>query len=224
MLLNKFNYRTYKKTTSKDGYRVYDTPSGKLPSVTTILSETKSEESKKALDAWAKRVGKSQAETIKTTASNRGNLMHKWLENHIAGIERKCGSNLIHKQSYSMAQEIIQKGLKNVNEYWGSEVTLYMPELYAGTTDVVGVWKNTPAIIDFKQSNRIKTEKDIIDYKMQLAAYALAHNELYNTDINTGVIMMCTPDINYLEFSFTGAAFADITYEWVKRVEQFYEL
>jgi genome maintenance exonuclease 1 len=207
-----------------DGKRRYATPDGeKLPSVTTILDATKSEESKQALNEWRKRIGTVRAQQITTEAAGRGTRMHKWLENYIkTGETGEPGSNPYSIQSHQMAHSIIKQGLVNCNEYWGTEVPLYFPKVYAGTTDLVGVHDGSPAIMDHKQSNKLKKREWIDDYFVQLAAYANAHNEGHGTDIRKGVIFMCTADNIYQEFIIEGQEFAKYTDMWFKRVEQYY--
>ena len=122
-----------------------------------------------------------------------------------------------------MADEIINKGLKNrLGEFWGLEVTLYYPGLYAGATDVVGIYDGGESIVDFKQSNKPKRREWIEDYKLQLAAYALAHNEVYGTNIMKGVNLICTKDNFYQEFIFDGEEFKQAKYEFLRRVDMYY--
>lgn len=222
---NKYPYKTLLKETI-DGSRKYATPDGeKLPSVTTILDATKSEESKRTLQAWRRRVGPAKAQEISTEAANRGTRMHKWLENYIkTGATGEPGTNPYSKQSHAMAESIIQNGLKKCNEYWGTEVTLYYPKIYAGTTDLVGVHESEESILDFKQTNKPKKREWIDDYFIQLAAYAAAHNEVYNTKIRKGVILMCSADNNFQEFIIQGSEFDKWTDAWFKRLEAYYLL
>lgn len=222
-LPNKFKYISINKETI-EGERRYSTPDGeKLPSVTTILDATKSEESKKALQEWRNRVGHKQAQAITTEAAGRGTRMHKWLENYIkTGSTGEPGSNPYSIQSHKMAQSIIYQGLSKCNEFWGTEVPLYFPKIYAGTTDLVGVHDGSPAIMDHKQSNKLKKREWIEDYFLQLAAYANAHNEVYGTNIKKGVVFMCTADNIYQEFIIEGSEFDSYTDKWFKRVEQYY--
>lgn len=233
MIINKFNYAPISRTTV-EGKRHYALPNGdKVPSVTTILDRTKSEESKAALQQWRKNVGEVRAQQITTEAANRGTRMHAYLESYALSDDMKpLPTNPFAHPSWFMAAEVIMKGLVNVDEFWGVEVPVYYSGLYAGTTDCVGVWKKKPAIIDFKQSNKVKKREYISDYFIQLAAYAQAHNATHGTDIDTGVIMMAvqpkelpdgtytTPE--YLEFVIEGEEFAYWTDEWTKRVELYY--
>lgn len=220
---NKYNYVPMSRV-EIDGKRRYATPDGeKLPSVTTILDATKSEESKKALMEWRKRVGAQKAQEITTEAAGRGTRMHKWLENYIkTGATGDPGSNPYSLQSHTMAQTIISEGLIKCNEYWGTEVPLYYPKIYAGTTDLVGVHDGDEAIMDHKQTNKPKKREWIEDYFVQLAAYANAHNEVHGTKIRKGVIFMCSADNLYQEFILDGSDFDKYSDIWFKRVEKYY--
>jgi genome maintenance exonuclease 1 len=219
----KYKYEPLHRTTV-DGSRKYSTPDGeKLPSVTTILEATKPEEAKKALQEWRNRVGHKKAQEITTEAAGRGTRMHKWIEDYIkTGKIGEPGSNPYSIQSHTMAQSIINQGLINCNEYWGTEVPLYFPKVYAGTTDLCGIHNGSEAIMDHKQSNKLKKREWIEDYFLQLTAYANAHNEVHGTNIRKGVIFMCTADNVYQEFIVEGAEFDKWSDKWFKRVEEYY--
>jgi genome maintenance exonuclease 1 len=220
---NKFNYKSLNRETI-EGSRRYVTPDGeKLPSVTTILDATKSEEKKKILQDWRNRVGHKKAQEITTEAASRGTRMHKFLEDYIkTGIITDPGSNPYSKQSHLMAQSIISQGLSKCSEFWGTEVSLYYPKIYAGTTDLVGIHDGSEAIMDHKQTNKLKKREWIEDYFVQLAAYAAAHNEVYGTNIRKGVIFMCSADNVYQEFIVEGTEFDSWTDRWFKRLEDYY--
>ena len=219
----KFNYVPISRETI-DGSRKYLTPDGeRLPSVTTILDATKSEESKQALQNWRKRVGVQKAQEITTEAAGRGTRMHKWLENYVKnGATGDPGSNPYSIQSHQMAHSIITQGMSKCTEFWGTEVPLYFPKIYAGTTDLVGVHDGADAIMDHKQTNKPKKREWIDDYFVQLCAYANAHNEVHGTNIRKGVIFMCSADNEYQEFIVEGQEFDKYTDIWFKRVEQYY--
>lgn len=220
----KFNYAKLERK-SIDGQRRYATPDGeRLPSVTTILDATKPEAAKKALQEWRQRVGPQKAQEITTEAAGRGTRMHKWLENYVkTGQTGEPGTNPYSIQSHKMAHSIITQGLAKCNEFWGTEVSLYYPGIYAGTTDLVGVHDGSPAIMDHKQSNKLKKREWIEDYFLQLAAYAEAHNKVHGTDIRKGVIFMCTADNIYQEFIIEGTEFDAWTDRWFDRVAQYYQ-
>lgn len=230
----KFNYHQLTRT-SIDGQRLYQTPDGnRVPSVTTVLDKTKPEEKKQALNEWRKRVGTANAQKITTEAANRGTRMHTYLEDYIKqGHLRERGSNPFGWASHAMAQTVIEEGLKNVNEIWGVEIPLYFPQLYAGTTDGCGLHLNEESILDYKQTNRPKRQEWIEDYYLQLTAYALAHNEVYGTNIRKGVVLMCVkPPVDemgnplarpqYQEFILKPENFDFWADKWWHRLEQYY--
>lgn len=233
MIINKFNYAPISRTTI-EGKRHYCLPDGaKVPSVTTILDKTKPAEAREALQKWRQAIGEKRAQEITTEAANRGTRMHAYLESYALTNDMKdLPTNPYAHPSWFMAAEVILNGLSNVDEFWGVEVPVYYSGLYAGTTDCIGQWKGKPAIIDFKQSNKVKKREYIGDYFIQLAAYAAAHNDTHGTEIDTGVIMMAVqPKMledgtytkpEYLEFVIEGAEFKHWTDEWMKRVELYY--
>ena len=207
-----------------DGKRVYDINDGqfKLPSVTTILSATQSAEKREKLAAWRKREGEANAARIVEKSGARGTAMHKILEKYVLG-EGYMDMTTVGQEAHNMAQRVIEQGLSNVSEYFGSEVTLYYPGLYAGQTDLVGLHKNEPTIIDFKQTNKPKKREWIEDYCVQLAAYTMAHNFVYRTNISKGVIMMCSKDNYYQEFIIQGLEMKKYMHEFLKKIDQYYE-
>ena len=221
MIIQKFDYSTIKREQPEKG-RLYVTASGKLPSVTTILEATRSEEKKKALDNGKKRVGHANAQQISTEAANVGTVMHKKLEEYCLGKRKSAGSNIIQQQADKMALEVINNGLVKMNECWGVEVGLFYEGLYAGTTDCVGVFDGKPAIMDFKQTNKPKKTEYIEDYFIQLVAYAAAHNKMYGTNIDRGVILMCSRDFQYQQWIIDGEEFEKYTDLWFDRVKDYY--
>jgi len=202
--------------------RVYRTPDGeKLPSVTTILSATKD---MTALNEWKKRVGAEKAQQITTEAAGVGTAMHGNLERFLAGLERMPGKNPVHVQANAMADQIIANGLSKVNEVWAMEQSLYYPGLYSGTTDLVAVYENNPSVCDYKQSNKLKKESYVDDYRIQLVAYIMAHNEVYGTDIREGHIFMCTRDLQYQQFDLWPEDFNKWQDKWLEKIEEYYKL
>lgn len=200
--------------------RVYKTPDGeKLPSVTTILSATKDQTH---LIEWRKRIGEEKAAQITKEASGVGTSMHNNLEKFIAGLPRQPGNNAVHVQANNMANVIIENGLVNVDEVWAMEQSLYFPGLYSGTTDLVCVYKGNPCIADYKQTNKPKKEEWVEDYKMQLVAYILAHNEVYGSDIKEGHVFMCSRDLQYQQFDLWPKDFAEYQDKWLSKVEEYY--
>ena len=216
-----YNYPPCTRSTT-DGLRTYDVGNEKLPSVTTILSKTKSQEAIDSINSWKARVGEEQATRIKDQAAARGTDMHTHLEKHILG-EGYLDLRPEGRVAKEMADTIIAKGFNDLQEIWGSEVTLHYPGLYAGATDLVGTYDYEDSIIDFKQSNKPKRKEWIDDYFMQLGAYAMAHNYVYRTSITQGVILMCTPDNYFQKFQIKGKEFIKYQHKFLERVNKYYE-
>lgn len=205
-----------------NGGRHYDINGLKLPSVTTILSACQSDEKKASLAAWKARLGEKEADQVRDKAAERGTLMHRYLEAYINGSGHK-DLTALGEQAEAMAKKIIESGLGDLEEIWGQEVTVYYPDLYAGATDVVGVYQGQPAIIDFKQSNKPKRREWILDYFEQLGAYCMAHNYVYNTKIQSGVVLMCTKDFMFQKFEVSGREFVTHQHAFLKKVDQYYQ-
>ena len=216
----KFNYPKSQRELIK-GQRHYALNEEKLPSVTTILSETQSDEKKESLARWKAKVGEVEAERLKNSSASRGTNMHLHLERHILGAGHMDLTDE-GQVAGDMAQVIIDKGLCDMGEIWGSEVTLFYPNLYAGATDLVGVFDYEDSIVDFKQSNKPKKKEWIDDYFMQLGAYAMAHNCVYDTEITQGVILMCTPDKYFQKFQIKGKEFIKYQHKFLERLDKYY--
>ena len=205
-----------------DGIRTYNVGKEILPSVTSILQATQSDEKRASLARWQTRVCKDEATRVKEQAASRGSNMHLHLEKHILG-QGHMDLTEEGKTAQSMAQTVIDKGLGDLQEIWGSEVTLWYPGLYAGATDVVGVYDYEDSIIDFKQSNKPKKKEWIEDYFMQGAAYAMAHNQVYGTEISQCVILMCTPDNYFQKFQIKGKEFKQYKHKFLEKVDLYYK-
>ena len=217
-LIKKYDYSALKKEDGES--RLYLTPDGEsLPSVTTILSKTKD---KSFLKKWRNRVGEKEAEKIMRESAQIGTALHLYIE------------RLVNKQGYKdltkigqiaqkMAEVIVKEGLKDITDVWGSEVHLYYPGKYAGTADMVALYQGRPAIIDFKQANRPKKREWVQDYLMQLSAYAMAHNKLFNTEIDQGVIFMCSRDLTFQKFELKGDNFIRAGETFMKALDKYLE-
>ena len=221
LLIDKFNYSNLKRKTIEGKRHYLDSNGQAVPSVTTILSHGKD---MTAINNWKKRVGNAEAQRIVTESANLGTITHKHLECYIEGVERPSGTNQVYVQAKNLSETVIENGLKNVDEVWGIETHLAFPGLYGGTADLICVHEGEPAIGDFKTSRKFKKKEWIEDYFMQASAYALAHNEVYGTNIQKGVIFMVTHDNEYQQFVVEGDEFQTFTNKWLDRVETYYKM
>lgn len=217
-LRKKYKYESLVREDGPAG-RVYVYGDTKLPSVTRILSETKD---KKELDAWATRVGEQKAEQIKNEAALVGTHMHMVMDRMIAARDLPRPTSWQMLKGYEMGYRLINTFFPQIDEIWGSETSLYYPDRYAGTADMVCVYRGKPSIVDFKQSNKPKKREWIGDYFHQLAAYALAHDIVHGTNIENAAVMMSVQDGSTQEFTTAGREFQQYKQAWLQRVEQFY--
>ena len=217
----KYNYLDPVRVDGPEG-RVYSAKGEKLPSVTTILGQTRSKEKEESLSRWRHKVGEIEADKIRDNAAARGTIMHRILEGYIKG-EGHMDLTDIGQEAGVMAQNLIDSGFKDsIDEVWGMEMMMYYPGLYAGACDIAGVYEGVEAIIDFKQSNKFKKREWIDDYFIQTAAYAVAHNYVYGSNIQSGVILISVKDGTILKYVSKGKEFQGFMWEWLRRVDLYY--
>ena len=225
-LVNKYAYPSSTRA-SIEGLRHYSIAGylqgQRLPSVTTVIGQTQSKDKQASLQKWRDRVGHTEAAKITSEAASRGTSMHLYLEKYCLG-EGYLDLTDVGNVAKHMAEKIVDNGIDNrLTEIYGNEATLYYPHLYAGSVDLVGQLDGSIAIIDFKQTNKPKQREWIGDYFLQMAAYGMAHDAVYGTSIEKGVIMMCSKDLYYQEFVIEGEEYRTAKHDFLRRLDQFYK-
>ena len=220
MLVSKYDYPNLKRIQTPKGRQYVGEDNNPVPSVTTILSDTGD---KTALIAWRKRVGEAEATRISTESAGLGTKVHNSIEKYILNEEwDKFGTNHVSQLAKTMVTEMIDKGLSKVDELYGVEVGLIANGLYAGTSDAIGMWEGEEAIIDFKTAKKIKKREWIEDYFMQGCAYALAHNEMFGSNIKKVAILMVDREGQYADFVIEGDEFEEYCNKWAERLSDYY--
>ena len=212
---------------SIEGLRHYtlagDIHGQRLPSVTTVLGQTQTKDKANSLQRWRDKIGHEEAKRITQEAAARGTAMHLYLEKYCLG-EGYLDLTDVGNVAKHMAEKIVDRGIDNrLTEIYGNEATLYYPGLYAGSVDLVGQHDGSMAIIDFKQTNKPKQREWIGDYFLQMAAYGMAHDAVYGTTIEKGVILMCSKDLYYQEFTIEGEEYRQAKHDFLRRLDQFYK-
>ena len=223
-IVKKYVYPT--STRAKlDGLRHYtvDGEEQPLPSVTTVLGKTQPKEKQESLDRWRQRVGLREAQRVTRDAAIRGTAMHKYLEDLMRG-QRSLDLTPLGIEATKIAKIIVDRGLNDCSEIYGIEATLYYPGLYAGSVDLVAKYKDKVSIIDFKHTNKPKQKEWIGDYFLQMAAYGMAHDAVYGTTIEQGIIMMCSKDGYYQQFMIEGDEFRQAKHNFLGRLDEFYSM
>ena len=222
-LIRKYDYPSSTRA-SIEGLRHYniDGSTERLPSVTTVLSGSQEQSKRDSLQRWRDKVGAAEAAKITAEAAARGTSMHLYLENYCLG-QGYLDMTDVGNVAKHMAEKIVDKGIDNrLTEIYGNEATLYYPGLYAGSVDLVGQLDGKITIIDFKQTNKPKQREWIGDYFLQMAAYGMAHDAVYGTTIEKGVILMCSKDLYYQEFTIEGEEYRQAKHDFLRRLDQFY--
>jgi hypothetical protein len=218
--LTKYNFPEMNRY-SVNGKRLYETSSGHLPSVTTILSAT--DKNKDGLRIWRERIGDVAADKIVKYSQSVGTIMHSNLEQYILGNPMDNGSNNIYKKAYDMANLMIKNNIENrLQEVLGVESNLFLSELYAGATDLIGVYDGVLSIIDFKNARKPKDKQYIENYYYQCAAYALAFENMFGVSIEQSVILITTQDMQTQQFISNGDTFKMHKDKWLDKVFEYY--
>ena len=222
LVKNKYEYPILERVDTEIGRHYLDSNNKAVPSVTTILSGTS--KSKDGLIQWRNRVGEEEADRVIKQSTDIGTAVHEAIENYLNG---KSWNNFEETHDQLLAKNIsdkfIKDGLNGITEIWGLEVGLLLDNLYAGTADCVGEYEGIPTLIDFKTAKKIKKREWIEDYFEQLGAYCMAHNYVYGTKIQSGIILMCTKDFLFQKFEVSGREFVRYQHAFLKKVDQYHK-
>ena len=203
-----FDYQTY-HTNNVNNLRYYCINEClNLPSVTSILRNTKNI---------------FQKNNKITSAMEIGDYMHRYLQNYI--MDPSKNTEFIKNNNFllaeSLAKIVIIELVDQFTEIWGSEVSVYYQDLYAGTIDLIGVHNNKITLVDYKSSYKCKDDKDLHDYFLQCAAYAIAHDWLYQTNIHCIKIFQITRDGEFCTNIAQGRELDNYKLNWLDRLKLF---
>ena len=219
-MINKFEYPNLERVDTDIGRHYLDSDNKPVPSVTTVLSGTS--KSKDGLVQWRNRVGDEEADRIIKQSTDIGTAVHEAIEKF---LNKEDWNNFENTADQILAKNIsnkfIKDALKGITEIWGLEVGLILDNLYAGTADCVGLYKNIPTLIDFKTAKKIKKRDWIEDYFLQGCAYANAHNVMFGTDIQQIVILMVDRNLIFQEYIVRPTEFSYLTRKWKNRLIEF---
>ena len=220
MIKNKYTYPKLERVDTEIGRHYLDSTNKPVPSVTTVLSGTS--KSKDGLIKWRNRVGDEEADRVIKQSTDIGTAVHEAIEKF---LNKESWNDFGDTSDQIMAKNISHKfvndALDGITEIWGLEVGLILDNLYAGTADCVGLYKNVPTLIDFKTAKKIKKRDWIEDYFLQGCAYANAHNVMFETDIQQIVILMVDRNLIFQEYIVRPTEFSYLTRKWKNRLIEF---
>tara|TARA_B100001113_G_scaffold20504_1_gene15171 strand:- start:2349 stop:3017 length:669 start_codon:yes stop_codon:yes gene_type:complete len=216
----KYSYPALERV-EKNEMRFYkDANDDLVPSVTTVLDATGD---KSGITQWRRKIGPAQADAIVQESTLIGSAVHEAIENYLLG--QSWNEFTEDRSGYlakSISSKFISSCLDGIEEVWGLESGLILDGLYAGTADCIGIYKGSPAIIDFKTAKKLKRKDWIEDYFLQCSAYANAHNVMFQTTIKDLVILMVDRDLLFKEFHIKNNEFSLYTDKWKKRLIKFH--
>ena len=219
-MINKFEYPNLERVDTDIGRHYLDSDNKPVPSVTPVLSGTS--KSKDGLVQWRNRVGDEEADRIIKQSTDIGTAVLEAIEKF---LNKEDWDNFENTSDQILAKNISNKFIKDaltgITEIWGLEVGLILDNLYAGTADCVGLYKDIPTLIDFKTAKKIKKRDWIEDYFLQGCAYANAHNVMFGTDIQQIVILMVDRNLIFQEYVVRPTEFSYLTRKWKNRLIEF---
>ena len=219
-MVNKFEYPKLERVDTDIGRHYLDSDNKPVPSVTTVLSGTS--KSKDGLIQWRNRVGDEEADRIIKQSTDIGTAVHEAIEKFLNKEDWDDFDNSSDQiLAKSISNKFIKDALNGITEIWGLEVGLILDNLYAGTADCVGLYKDIPTLIDFKTAKKIKKRDWIEDYFLQGCAYANAHNVMFGTDIQQIVILMVDRNLIFQEYIVRPTEFSYLTRKWKNRLIEF---
>lgn len=225
--------------------RFYDTPIGKLPSVTTILALL----NKPAIVNWAVKMtisylstklddiregkltlteenasdilkeAKAYHNTLKEQAADIGTQVHALIEAYLQG-EKISFADIENADKIQSAFDAFLKWEKD-NEFTciKTEHPVYSLKGYAGTLDIVGKLKKKLYIIDLKTSNSLWPEM-----LMQVGAYLFAYEERTGDKIKGCGILRLGKEDGLPEFKPFTRKEAKYAYKRFLKLAEYYHL
>ena len=223
IMQNKYNYPSIERVDIEGIGRHYlDSNNKPVPSVTTVLGNTSTKSD--GIAQWRNRVGEEEAERVIKQSTDIGTAVHESIEKYLNGDEwDSFGEGFDQLLAKKITNKFVSHGLSGISEVWGLEVALILDNLYAGTADCTGMFNGVPSIIDFKTAKKIKRKDWIEDYFLQGAAYANAHNVMYETNIDSIAILMVDRDLLFKEFLVEKKEFDSFTGRWKQRIIEYYK-
>jgi len=242
------------KRVQENGLRFYEVTEGdkviaKLPSVTTILGETKD---KSGLEKWRKRVGEKEADRISNLSLSRGTIMHRLIELYKNKTQGEAQDRLVELKEIAKTDDEVNEFSEDKNgslyleeawkffyKFWFNSADYFdrIKEVveaetflwtvkgggWAGTVDNISILVDgSIKIIDYKNSRKPKREDWVQDYYMQAAAYFIAYWDMSGKKADGAEIWIANEVDNLPQtFSLTQEDLEFYSKEFIKRRKMF---
>ncbi len=161
----------------RNNFRYYKIENLLVPSVTSILRVSRSNQdynySSKQFNSF-----------------EIGNLMHEYLDKYITNQYIQTENTKNSQIASELSKVIIENIFPKISSFIASEATVHNHYNYAGTLDLLAEIDNKLTIIDYKSSYRKKSSYLIDEHFQQLAAYAIAHDNMHDTNIKQAMLFI----------------------------------
>jgi len=237
-----------------NGKRHYTTPlfTGPAPSVTTIISETASEQNKRKLEMWSK-----ANPGVKEKAAERGTAIHYGMEQYLKGNKEPEISDdyaefwngmpkildqfgeVLWAESPVLDSFKFTLGADEVARVWGCDEE---GRAWAGAPDIIGFVNDKLTLADLKTSVKPYSRKWPKEYEKgskewrdllggymkfkktckQLAAYDLGIQQTLNVKVDQAAILVSTP-LRTQVFKISRRFLDSLQKDWFKVVKEYYK-
>lgn len=193
----------------------YQTKFDKIyPSISTILSDTASEEKKNGLESWKE--NEPAHEYITAQSQDIGTQSHKIIEDYL--------SNNLSLEEFDLLPiahfNNLKPYLENISEVTCIEQRMYSDKLrVAGTSDLIARYNGELSIIDYKTKRKPQKDEYMYEYYLQTTCYAQMFQEVTGEKINQVVILVSSEKNTRQEFIKTCDDYVEAMNE---RIEKYY--
>ena len=193
----------------RNNFRYYKIENLLVPSVTSILRLSRSNQ--------ANNYSSQQADSFEI-----GNIMHDYLDKYIRNQNIDIENTKNFQIACNLSKVIIDNIFPIVTSFIASEATVHDYYNYAGTLDLLAVIDDKLTIIDYKSSYRKKSSHLIDEHFQQLAAYAIAHDRMHNTDIKQAMLFIVYKDSYEFEILTADLSLLnDYKYMWQDKLKYY---
>lgn len=207
----KYNYQTYHVNKVNDMRYYCVSADVNVPSVTSILRKT----NMNLIGHFDQKLNYDSIEI--------GNFMHKYLEHYVSKENDFVDQSKNYNIAKKLAHLVIENFIVDLDEIWGTEVSVLYKNIYAGTIDLIGMINGKLCLVDYKSSYRSKSKDEMEEYFLQLAAYAIAHDWQYKTSIDSAIIFLAIRNGEYEKTSISSDELESYKVKWLTRLDKFYE-
>lgn len=203
----------------ENGQRMYVTPDGYSPSVTTVLSNTRDNS---GLQRWREDIGEARADEIVQVACFRGEKLHQYVQDYLSKGAAPRRTMLMAGYWNSIAPF-----LTTVDQALAMEGAVWHPDGYAGAFDCIAYLADDleqPTLLDWKTANKPCDKRKLYDYSLQVAAYVNACNYVYKPQglrIEQAKIVVAIPAHHPQIVTFDARALEQLYQHFLARVQRF---